>query len=315
VKCSIVIPVFNRASVTRQCLNSLLAELSGREDFELIVVDDGSRDTTPELLADYGDQVRVVTHDENLGYASACNDGVAASSGSFVVFLNNDTLPIKGWLDELRAYADGHERAAVVGAKLVFPNETIQHAGVVICQDRFPRHIYAGFPAHHPAVSKSRRFQIVTAACALVRRDAFEDIGGFDARFSNGYEDVDLCLRLGERGHEIHYCSTSSLYHFEMITRGYDSNLPNHELYVRRWSDRVRPDDFEYYLEDGLIAADYGDYFPFEMSVSPLLATIEADFRDGTADSLLELRSRQVFETQRENLQLKLRLASERVDS
>jgi GT2 family glycosyltransferase len=309
VNCSIVIPVFNRASVTRQCLNALLGELS--DAAEVIVVDDGSKDTTPEVLSTYGERVRVVTHPRNLGFASACNDGVAASSGHFVVFLNNDTLPVDGWLEELVAYAETHERAAVVGSKLAFPNDTIQHAGVVICQDRVPRHIYVGFPAHHPAVSKSRRFQIVTAACALVRRDAFEEIGGFDTTFSNGYEDVDLCLRLAERGHEIHYCSESSLYHLEMVTRGHGSNKPNHDLYMRRWSSRVQPDDFDYYLKDGLIRLSYPDYFPLDMSISPLLATIEASARDGAADRLLAIRSRQVFETQRENIRLKLRLGAE----
>jgi GT2 family glycosyltransferase len=309
VTCSIVIPVFNRASVTRQCLNALLAELP--DSVEVIVVDDGSRDTTPELLESHGDRVRVVTHERNLGFASACNDGAAASSGGFVVFLNNDTLPVAGWLDELVAYAERHERAAVVGSKLVFPNDTIQHAGVVICQDRIPRHVYAGFPAHHLAVNKSRRFQIVTAACALVRRDAFEEIGGFDASFSNGYEDVDLCLRLGESGSEVHYCCRSSLYHLEMVTRGYGSNEPNHELYMGRWGARVRPDDFDYYLEDDLIEVSYPDYFPLDMSISPFLATIETDVRDGAADRLLALRSRQVFETQRENIRLKLRLGTE----
>jgi GT2 family glycosyltransferase len=309
--CSIVIPVHNHASVTRQCLDALVPGLP--DTVEVIVVDDGSRDVTPELLRSYGERVRVVTHDTNLGFASACNDGVAASSGAFVVFLNNDTLPVGNWLDELTAYAERHERAAVVGSKLLFPNDTIQHAGVVICQDRIPRHVYAGFPGHHPAVNKSRRFQIVTAACALVRRQAFEEVGGFDTSYSNGYEDVDLCLRLGERGHEIHYCSESTLHHLEMVTRGHASNRPNHELYIRRWGSTVQPDDFRYYLEDGLIEVSvYPDYYPVEMSISPHLATIK---EEGDVDRLLALRSRQVFEAQRENIRLKLQLPSEAVSS
>jgi GT2 family glycosyltransferase len=304
--CSIVIPVFNQASVTRQCLNALLENLAA--EVEVIVVDDGSRDTTPELLRSYGERLRVVTNDRNLGFGLACNAGASTSSSRFVVFLNNDTLPVEGWLDALIRYAEDHERAAVVGSRLVFPNETIQHAGVVICQDRVPRHLYAGLPAYHPAVSRSRRFQVVTAACALVRREAFEEVGGFDADFLNGYEDVDLCLRLGDRGHEIHYCCDSSLYHLEMVTRGEGSNQPNHEVYMRRWGDRVQPDDFRYYLEDGLIEVLYPDYYPVEMSISPHLATIKDE---GALDRLLALRSRQVFEAQRENIRLKLQLPAE----
>jgi len=303
--CTVVVPVFNRASVTRHCLDALLGQLP--DGVEVIVVDDGSRDATPELLRTYGERVRVVTHERNAGFAVACNDGAAASSAEFIVFLNNDTLPVGRWLEELVEYAKRNERAAVVGAKLIYPNDTIQHAGVVICQDGVPRHVYAGFPVDHPAVSRSRRFQIVTAACALVRREAFEEVGGFDASFSNGYEDVDLCLRLGESRHEIHYCAESSLYHLEMVTRGYGSNEPNHHLYMRRWAGRIRPDDFDYYLEDGLIGVTYDDYFPVAMSISPLLATIDADTRDGALDRLLALRSKQVFETLRENIRLKVR--------
>jgi GT2 family glycosyltransferase len=310
LRCSIVIPVFNRASVTRQCLDALLESIPS--EVEVVVVDDGSRDTTPDLLRSYGERVRVVTHDRNLGFGRACNAGASTSSAQFIVFLNNDTLPLEGWLDALVGYAESHDRAAVVGSRLMFSNETIQHAGVVICQDRVPRHLYAGFPSHHPAVRKSRRFQIVTAACAIVRRVAFEGVGVFDSNFTNGYEDVDLCLRLGERGHEIHYCSESALYHLEMVTRGDASNQPNHDVYMRRWGSRVRPDDFRYYLEDGLIEVSYPDYYPVEMSISPHLATIR---EDGSADRMLALRARQVFEAQRENVRLKLQLPDEAMRS
>ncbi len=86
-----------------------------------------------------------------------------AASGRYLIFLNNDTIPLPGWLDKLVIYADNNPAAAVVGTKMLFPDNTIQHAGVVVCQDRDVRHIYAGFPADHPATNKSRRFQVVTA--------------------------------------------------------------------------------------------------------------------------------------------------------
>ena len=83
-----------------------------------------------------------------------------------------------------------------------------------------PLHLYAGCSADHPAVNKSRRFQAVTAACLLVRRPAFEEVGGFDTGYHNDLEDVDLCLRLGRLGHEVHYCHESVLYHLESASRG-----------------------------------------------------------------------------------------------
>ena len=217
--CSIIVPVYNRKGLTRQCIEILLAEPPKEIDREVIVVDDASTDGTPEVLAGYADAIRVVRHEENTGFATSCNDGAAAASCDYLVFLNNDTLPLKGWLDALVRYADRHPNAAVIGCKLLFSDDTIQHAGVAITEDLNPRHIYAGFPAEHPAVNKSRRFPIVTAGCALFRREPFEEAGGFDDAFVNGFEDVDLCLRIGEAGHEVHYCHEAVLYHLEMATR------------------------------------------------------------------------------------------------
>ncbi len=313
-KCSIIIPVHNRASLTRQCLNSLLARPPTGCDFEIIVVDDASTDLTPSSLSEYGNQIRVIRHLTNMGFASSCNDGAAIASGEYLVFLNNDTIPGDRWLDALLSYVTSHSKAAVVGSKLLFPNDTIQHAGVVIGQDRWPRHIYAGFPADHPAVNKSRRFQIVTAACALVRRETFEQVGGFDTAFVTGAEDVDLCLRLGERGYEVHYCHDSVLYHLESVSPRL-SNLDEHNgrLYQSRWAHRVQPDDLDYYLEDGLLRVSYPEMsysmlYPVHLTVSPLLAVVDQEARSPQADQLIAARSRQVFELLKENIRLNLRL-------
>src|SRR5688572_16403335 len=146
-RCSVIIPVFNRASLTRQCLAVLLTVPSASTEFEVIVVDDGSSDLTPQVLADHSERIRIVTHAANQGFAASCNDGAAVATGEYLVFLNNDTIPKGGWLDALVRHAEAHPEAAVVGSKLVFPNNTIQHAGIVVCHDGYTRHIYAGFPA------------------------------------------------------------------------------------------------------------------------------------------------------------------------
>jgi O-antigen biosynthesis protein len=95
-RCSVIIPVHNRTSLTRQCLNTLLEGHPESVDFEIIVVDDASTDSTQQLLIDCRERVRVVTHAMNTGFAAACNDGVAAASGEYLVFLNNDTIPNAG---------------------------------------------------------------------------------------------------------------------------------------------------------------------------------------------------------------------------
>lgn len=313
VRVAVVVPVFNQAAVTARCLETLLRS----EACELVVVDDASTDQTSDLLASHGDRIKVVTHRANRGFARSCNDGAAvAAARDYIVFLNSDTLPQPDWIEALVRYADAHPPAAVVGSKLLFPNDTIQHAGVVICQDRYPRHIYTGFPADHPAVNRPRRFQIVTAACMLVRRRVFEGAGGFDTAFRNGFEDVDLCLRLGERGEEIHYCPESVVYHLESVSPGrFKRDRQNVALYRRRWLDRVQPDDLRYYLEDGLLRLGYEGRFPIFLEVSPLLATLDEVGRGGELERLLRERSREVAELQRENTRLSLELGGHAEDS
>jgi GT2 family glycosyltransferase/glycosyltransferase involved in cell wall biosynthesis len=308
--CSIIIPVHNKAPLTAQCLDVLLKRPSERVGFEVIVVDDGSTDETRPLLGSYGDRLRVVEHQTNTGFATACNDGAVPATGDWLLFLNNDIIPQPGWLDALHAYTERHPRAAIVGSKLLFPNDTIQHAGIVICQDRFPRHIYTGFPAHHPAVNKSRRYQLVTGGCMLVRRALFAEFGGFDTSFLNSFEDNDLCLRLGERGHEVHYCHESVLYHLESATR--EGRTAEEErsgqLYLRRWGHRVRPDDLDYFVEDGLLSVEHLPSFPINFSIAPLLGIVKGTDQEGPADRILEARTKQVHNLLKENIRLNVRL-------
>jgi GT2 family glycosyltransferase len=305
-KCSVIIPVYNKASLTQQCLDAFLARPPERVDCEIIVVDDLATDSTPQLLAGYGDRLRVVRHTANTGFATACNDGAAVACGEYLVFLNNDTIPQPGWLDALVRYAESHPRAAAVGSKLLYPNGTIQHAGVTISLDRYARHIYVGFPADHPAVNKSRRFQAVTGACMLMRRTLFEAVGGFDPAFVNGYEDVDLCLRLGERDHEVHYCHESVLIHLEAISRGTRSKKEkdNARHYQSRWGQRVQPDELQYYFEDGLLMVEHWGSSPLFFSISPLLGVVTGEGRECQADRLLAARSQQVFALLQDNIRL-----------
>jgi GT2 family glycosyltransferase len=311
VDCSIIIPVLNQEFLTRQCLDTLLGPDRDRTSAEVIVVDDGSGESTVRMLAGYGAQIRVVRHERNRGFATSCNDGAAAARGRHLVFLNNDTIPLPGWLDALVAHIDGDPRIGIVGSKLLFPDRTIQHCGMVIGADRLPRHLYIAFPPDHPAVNRSRRFQVVTGACLLIPRGLFESLGGFDTSFLNSFEDIDLCLRVGERGHEVHYCHTSELFHLASMSEGRtDHNDVNEQLYLARWADRVRPDDWLYYLEDGLIRIGYDHRGPLTFTLAPELGMVVD--RDGTLDEserLLARRAEQVSHYMRENLMLKLALA------
>jgi GT2 family glycosyltransferase len=303
VDCSIVIPVHNRAPLTRCCLDALLEqELPGTE---IVVVDDASTDATPEVLERYAGRVRVVRLAVNTGFARACNAGVEAARGPLLALLNNDTVPTAGWLEALIDYRRRHPSASVVGGKLLWPDNTVQHAGVAIDHDRNAFHLYAGLAQDHPAVNRSRPMQVVTAACMLVAKECFQRHGGFDPAFHNGYEDVDFCLRLGE-DEEVHYCHRCVVYHLESATRGWDNaeDDRNHDLFMERWFHRLRPDHLDYYVEDGLVRIGYeGDRLLVE--VSPLLGRAATGDGGEVLERLLTLRSHQHFDLVRENITLR----------
>lgn len=305
-RCSIVIPVHGKAGVTKRCLDRLLSS-PPRVTHELVVVDDASGGNMGELLSAYCERVRVVRRAEQGGFAVACNDGATNATGELLVFLNNDTEPHDGWLDALVSQADRHPGAAAVGARLLFPDGTVQHAGVVLCCDGNPRHLYAGFPGDHPAVLRPRTPQAVTAACMLVRRTAFAAVGGFDAGYWNGLEDVDLCLRLRERGLDVHYCPDAVLTHLESATRGRRTAEieRNARRFRGRWSGRARADELETYVEDGLLDLAYEDVYPHRLRVSPLLLAVD----DRDADRVLTWRARQVVDLVREVVRLTARVA------
>ncbi len=295
-RCAVVIPTFNGSHLLSTCLEALLSYPPERCEMNVIVVDDASSDGTVERFGACDEDVTMVARERNGGFAHACNDGAAAAGDAeYLVFLNNDTIPIPGWLDALVDEAREHG-ATAVGSKLLYPNGTVQHAGITIGQDRWPHNLYVGLPGEHDAVNRAKSLPAVTAACLLIRRDAFEQAGGFDTAFLNGYEDVDLCLRLGEEGHEVRYCPRSVLYHLESVTRWADYSVrhtsDNDRLYAERWLDRVKPDDIEHYLADGLISVQYGPSYPVRMAISPLLATVDRETEpEDRLEQLLSIRT------------------------
>lgn len=301
--CAVIIPTYNGGGLTAACVDALLDNPPADCRQAIVVVDDGSTDDSRHVLARFGSQIELLAQDTNQGFARTCNLGARAAAGyEYLVFLNNDTLPTRGWLDALVHEAQDDPEIAAVGAKLLFPNGLIQHAGVAIGQDRWPHHLYTGFSEAHPAVNRSRDVSAVTAACMLVRTADFNAADGFDPAYHNGYEDVDLCLRLGQRGRRIRYCHRSVVYHLESVTRWPDGMPPREAgdaaaVYEERWHSRVTPDDVQHYLDDGLISVSYGPYYPLRVTVTPELGVVT---RDGETledmDRLVAQRAEQVME-------------------
>ena len=246
---SIVIPVFNREDLTRQCLATLPPTLAGAGTGETIVVDNGSRPETAAVLAEFP-WVRVIRNERNLGFAAACNQGARAAHGRIVVHLNNDTVATPGWLEHLLApLAD--PGVGITGAKLLFPDGTLQHAGVVMRFSRLgtdgisPYHLLAGQPGNHPGSMMQRDFDIVTGACLAIPRELYLDVGGFDETFWNGYEDVDLCLKVRARGLRVVYEPRALLTHFESQSGVQRKRRVLHNIreLSERWNRRLDGDD------------------------------------------------------------------------
>lgn len=251
--CSIIIPVYNNLELTKQCLTAMASSTTG-VDYEVILVDNGSADGTTAFLQTLQGDVRIIRNDENLGFAKACNQGAKAARGKYLVFLNNDTIPQPNWLGPLVQEVDEHPEVGIVGSKLLYPDGTIQHAGVVFMREGLgPYHIYQKMPADSPAVNRRREFQAVTAACLLIRRDLFETVGGFDEAFVNGFEDVDLCLKVRRRGDQVVYQPRSVLIHLEGQTLGRKAGEDdNYRLLRDRWNNLVWLEDQDlHYHTDG----------------------------------------------------------------
>jgi GT2 family glycosyltransferase len=255
---SVIIPVRNKKELTEQCLASI-RRTQPRVSYEIIVVDNASDDGTTEMLERLQGEgfLTWIRNDPPLPFAASCNRGAAAARGRYLLFLNNDTIALPGWLEELYNIAATTPDVGAVGAKLLFPDGTIQHAGVAF--HRFkrqnivnPHHIFRSFPGTHPAVNKIREFQVVTGACLLTPHSIFKQLGGFDARYTNCFEDVDYCLNLCSRDYKVIYTPYAELIHLEGQTPGRnDAIFPSRVLLQEKWGDFMVEDEQNYLPGEG----------------------------------------------------------------
>lgn len=250
MKVSIIIPAYNNAELTKQCLEALKENTAKQYLDDVVVVDNASSDGTASHLESLG-WVKKVLNKKNLGFAKACNQGAEKASGDVLIFLNNDTEAQKGWLEPLLESLSKNKVAAA-GSKLIFPDGKVQHAGIVISKDLIPRHIYYREDPEKEYVNKTREFQVLTAACLAVEQKVFNEVGGFDEGYQNGMEDVDLCLKIKQRGYRIVYCPKSFVVHHESVSEGrFKAVNENEEIYLKKWRGKVVPDEEKYYREDG----------------------------------------------------------------
>lgn len=264
---SVVIPTYGDSSMTIAACRSVLADGS-HTDVEVLVVDNGSDVTVGQtiLRAFVGDErVRYTRMTRNYNFAIGCNIGVAAATGEYLLFLNNDTVLRGASIAPLVArLADSSVRG--VQPLLQYADDTIQTAGTVFpSPDALPTHFLVGHPPTDADHVGSLHFSAVTAAALLMRTDEVVALRGFDPIFVNGMEDVDLCLRAVERfGGWFVVEPASRITHLESKTPGRSKNIgENRRLFMDRWRGRLPRPTPEHYRAVGFEIAHVGsDYSP-----------------------------------------------------
>ncbi|MGY6553081.1 MAG: glycosyltransferase [Wenzhouxiangella sp.] len=244
-RASIIIPVYNKLAYTAACLQSI-ADEAGELPFEVIVVDDCSTDTTPEFLASCTG-IKSLRNGENSGFIASCNAGAAAACGDYLVFLNNDTTVTPGWLDALLQTFEDFRGVGIAGARLVYPDGTLQESGGIIFNDASGWNYGRNQSPDAPQYNFAAEADYVSGACLAIPRALFEALDGFDRHYAPAYyEDTDLCFRVRERGLRVFCQPACTIIHHEGVSSGTDESsgtkryqAVNREKFLARWAEAL----------------------------------------------------------------------------
>ena len=252
---SVIVPTRDRLDLLRRCVESILGQTT-YPHYEIIIVDNQSVEPqTLAYLSGFGDhsRVRVLQHDQQFNYSRINNDAVQECAGELVCLLNNDVEIITpDWLEELASHAM-RPHVGAVGAMLYYPDDTIQHAGVITGVHGVAAHPYCGMPRGYPGqMARAKLVQnmsAVTAACLVVRRQVYQQAGGLDVSLRIAFNDIDFCLRLKQLGYTNIWTPFAELYHHESASRGHEDTAEKRarfmnevEFMKRRWGTQLECD-------------------------------------------------------------------------
>src|SRR5205085_5932372 len=246
-KISIIIATRDRIELLSRCIETLIAKTS-YHDYEIVIVDNDS--TTPEAQHFFTHTLhRVLRYEGPFNFSAMNNLAVEQTDSPWLLFLNNDVEIIESeWLTAMVEHVQRPEVGAV-GARLLYPDEKIQHAGVIMGVGGIAEHAFKNFGAEDAGVCRqlqvTRNYSAVTGACLLTRREVFQQIGGFDeAHLPVTFSDVDLCLKMRRAGYLIVYTPFAKLIHHESATRHRSAEPRESDVIRQRWDDVIARDPY-----------------------------------------------------------------------
>ena len=284
---SIVIPTRDRVELLSMCVNSIL-EKTAYPNYQIVVVDNGSTDEKALTYLDSiakDERVKVIRADIPFNYSALNNLGVAQTDGEYLVLMNNDIeITQTDWLEEMLAFACQPD-IGCVGAQLWYPNNTLQHGGVVLGIGGVASHAHKGIPrgnfGYFGRASAHQMFSAVTAACLMIRKSTYQAVDGFDETLKVAYNDVDFCLKVRAQGLRNLYNPFASFIHHESASRGSDQEGSNQQrlaaeaaIMKQRWGALIA-DDPAYSPNLTLLGDDFSMAWPsrvaaLDVSVSPV---------------------------------------------
>ena len=244
IRYSFIIPVKDQIRLTRDCLLSWFAHASGYlRESEVLIVDDGSGESTKAFLAKLPAPIRIIKNLENLGYARSNNRAASEARGEYLILLNNDLVLQRGWFEAMLLAAESSPCERIVGnIQISRITGKVDHVGKFFDEGGDPRHFgqfYQDLFPWDPPVDFAE-FPSVTAACWLVRRSLYEKLGGFDESYLNGFEDDDFCLRASAEGCQIGVALRSWVFHYVSTSSGRKTHEDkNRDQFLERWGQQA----------------------------------------------------------------------------
>jgi GT2 family glycosyltransferase len=250
-KASIIILAYNKWDYTYQCLKSIKKNCVN-VDYEIVLLDNASSDNT-QKKASRIKNINYIRKEDNLGFVRGCNYAAGEAKGEYLVFLNNDTIVRKNWLEALLNTFNKHEDVGLVGSKLIYPDGKLQEAGGIIWKDYSAWNYGRGDNPDSYKYNYLREADYCSGASIMIKKEIFSKLGGFDEVYSPGYyEDTDLAFKVRKFGLKVYYQPASVVVHFEGITSGTDLTqgmkryqITNQKTFYKKWDKVLQSENFD----------------------------------------------------------------------